>query len=171
MLNITLAFGMRWFCLLCSVFCGCTSILDRLSTDYYSRNYIVQIEVSELNSEGQPAPSIQNVLLRNHDTRVKTHAEGGWEILGSSEFNTSGSPRINHLHKLAQKIGATLVVLSKEFDRREQELVKRQEYQQGERITVNGTTVQLQGRWVDVVDVQTYVYHNYRATLLRQGSE
>ena len=91
--------------------------------------------------------------------------------MGSSEFNASGSPRINHLHNLARKLGATLVVFSKEFDRREQELVKRREYQQGERITVNGTTVQLQGRWVDVVDVQTHVYHNYRATLLRQGSE
>jgi hypothetical protein len=72
---------------------------------------------------------------------------------------------------MARKLGSTLVVYSSEFDRREQELVKRQEYQQGERITVNGTTVQLQGRWVEVVDVQTYVYHNYRATLLRQGSE
>jgi hypothetical protein len=96
---------------------------------------------------------------------------GGWEILGSSEFNTSGSPRINHLHNLARKLRATLVVYSTEFDRREQELVKRSEYQQGERITVNGTTVQLQGRWVEVVDVQTYVYHNFRATLLRQGGE
>ncbi len=162
---------MRFVFFLCIVLCGCTSILDRISTDYYSRNYIAQIEVSEQNSDGQIAPSVQNVLPRNHDARIKTHTEGGWEILGSSEFNTSGSPRINHLHNLAQKIGATLVVLSKEFDRREQELVKRQEYQQGERITVNGTTVQLQGRWVDVVDVQTNVYHDYRATLLRQGSE
>ena len=162
---------MRWFCLLCSVLCGCTSILDRLSTDYFERYYVADIEVSERNPKEQPEPSVQNVLPRNHDKRVKTHTDGGWEILGSSEFNTSGSPRINHLHNLAQKIGATLVVLSKEFDRREQELVKRQEYQQGERITVNGTTVQLQGRWVDVVDVQTNVYHDYRATLLRQGSE
>jgi len=162
---------MRWFCFPCILLCGCTSILDRLSTDYYGRNYVAQIEISEQNPDEQTAPSVQNVLPRNHDERVKTHTEGGWEILGSSEFNTSGSPRINHLHKLAGKLGATLVVFSKEFDRREQELVKRQEYQQGERITVNGTTVQLQGRWVEVVDVQTYVYHDYRATLLRQGSE
>ena len=162
---------MRSFGLLFVLLCGCTSILDRLSTDYYSRNYIAQIEVSEQDPDGQTAASVQNVLPRNHDVRVKTHTGGGWEVLGSSEFNTSGSPRINHLHKLAAKLGATLVVISKEFDRREQELVKRQEYQQGERITVNGTTVQLQGRWVEVVDVQTYVYHNYRATLLRQGSE
>ena len=162
---------MRFVFFLCIVLCGCTSILDRISTDYYSRNYIAQIEVSEQNSDGQIAPSVQNVLPRNHDARIKTHAEGGWEILGSSEFNTSGSPRINHLHNLSRRLGATLVVLSKEFDRREQELVKTQEYQQGERITVNGTTVQLQGRWVEVVDVQTNVYHDYRATLLRQRSE
>ena len=169
--NSTFTYQMRWFCLLCMVLCGCTSILDRLSTDYYAKNYIAEIEVVERDPEGHSAPSIQNVLLRNHDERVKTHTAGGWGIMGSSEFNASGSPRINHLHNLARKLGATLVVFSKEFDRREQELVKRREYQQGERITVNGTTVQLQGRWVDVVDVQTYVYHNYRATLLREGSE
>ena len=162
---------MRWFCLLCVVLCGCSSVLDRFSTDYYARNYIAEIEVAERELDGQSAPSIQSVLPRNHDERVKTHTVGGWEILGSSEFSTSGSPRINHLHNLARKLRATLVVYSTEFDRREQELVKRSEYQQGERITVNGTTVQLQSRWVDVVDVQTHVYHNYRATLLRQGSE
>ena len=33
------------------------------------------------------------------------------------------------------------------------------------------TTVQLEGRWVDVVDVETRVYHDYRATFLRPGSE
>ena len=162
---------MRWFCFLCIVLCGCSSILDRLSTDYFGRHYVADIEVSERNPKEQPEPSVQNVLPRNHDKRVKTHTDGGWEVLGSSEFNTSGSPRMNHLSKMARKLGSTLVVYSSEFDRREQELVKTQEYQQGERITVNGTTVQLQGRWVEVVDVQTNVYHDYRATLLRQGSE
>jgi len=161
----------RFVFFLCIVLCGCTSILDRISTDYFGRYYVADIEVSERNPKEQPEPSVQNVLPRNHDKRVKTHTDGGWEILGSSEFNTSGSPRMNHLSKMARKLGSTLVVYSSEFDRREQELVKRQEYQQGERITVNGTTVQLQGRWVEVVDVQTNVYHDYRATLLRQGSE
>jgi len=78
---------------------------------------------------------------------------------------------MNHLHNLARKLGSVLVVYSSEFDRREQELVTRQEYQQGERVTVNGTTVELEGRWVDVVRVETSVYHNYRATLLREGGE
>ena len=41
---------------------------------------------------------------------------------------------------------------------------QRREYQPGERISVNGTTVQLEGRWVDVVDVETRVCHDYRAT-------
>ena len=162
---------MRFVFFLCIVLCGCTSILDRISTDYFGRYYVSEIEVSERNPKEQPDPSVQNVLLRNHDKRVKTHTDGGWEVLGSCEFNTSGSPRMNHLHNLARKLGSVLVVYSSEFDRREQELVTRQEYQQGERVTVNGTTVELEGRWVDVVRVETSVYHNYRATLLREGGE
>ena len=72
---------------------------------------------------------------------------------------------------LGRKLGATLVVHSREFDRREQRMVKRREYQEGERIRVNDTTVELPGRWVDVVDVETREYHNYRATFLRTVGE
>ena len=63
------------------------------------------------------------------------------------------------------------MVYSREFDRREQELVKRSEYQRGELITVNGTTVEMDGRWVDVIDVVTRTYHDFRVTFLRTGRE
>ena len=150
---------------------GCTAVLDKLSTDYYERNYSARVPVEELNPKTQPEPSVQDVLMRNHGERVKMHADGGWEVLGSSEFNTSGSPRRNHLLKLARKIGSELVVHSREFDRREQELVSRSEYQQGERITVNGTTVEMEGRWVDVIDVVTRTYNDFRVTFLRTRHE
>ena len=162
---------MRWLFLFCVLFSGCTSVLDNISTDYFVRNYFAEKELSGGNWNEELEPSIQNVLARNHDKRVKARTDKGWEILGSSEFTTSGSPRINHLRNLARKLGSTLVVYSSEFDRREQELDTRKEYKQGERITVNGTTVRLEGRWVDVVHVETRFYHNYRATLLREPSE
>ena len=150
---------------------GCTSVLDKLSTNYYERNYSARIPVEELDPTTQPEPSVQDVLMRNHGERVKMHADGGWEVLGSSEFNTSGSPRRNHFLKLARKLGSELVVRSREFDRREQELVTRSHYQRGERITVNGTTVELEGRWVDVIDVVTRTYHDFRVTFLRARCE
>ena len=150
---------------------GCTAVLDKLSTNYYERNYSVRIPAVELDPKIQPEPSVQNALMRQHGERVQMHEEGGWEVLGSSEFNTSGSPRHNHLLNLARKLGSELVVYSREFDRSEQELVKRSEYQRGERITVNGTTVEMDGRWVDVIDVVTRTYHDFRVTFLRTGRE
>jgi hypothetical protein len=150
---------------------GCTAVMDKFSTNYYEKNYSVRISVEELDPKTQPEPSVQNVLIRDHGERIIMHEGGGWEVLGSSEFNTSGSPRHNHLSKLAKKLGSELVVYSREFDRREQELVKRSEYQQGERITVNGTTVEMEGRWVDVIDVVTRTYHNFRVTFLREERE
>lgn len=150
---------------------GCTAVMDKLSTNYYERNYSAQIPVEELNPKAQPQPSVQNALMPHHGERVKMHLDGGWEVLGISEFNTSGSPRHNHLLKLARKLGSKLVVYSQKFDRREQELVKRSEYQQGERITVNGTTVEMEGRWVDVIDVVTRTYHDFRVTFLRDVRE
>ena len=72
---------------------------------------------------------------------------------------------------MARKLGSELVVQSREFDRREQELVTRSHYQRGERITVNGTTVELEGRWVDVIDVVTRTYHDFRVTFLRARCE
>ena len=163
---------MRWILIGLVVFgTGCTSILDRLATDHYSKNYITDIEVVDRDPKGLPAPEVQNTLLSGHEERVRNHKNGGWQVLGVTEFNTSGSTRVNHLYNLARRKGASLVVHSKKFDRRDQEIIKRREYQPGERISVNGTTVQLEGRWVDVVDVETRVYHDYRATLLRPGSE
>ena len=172
----TFTYEMRcfvWIGLFAGLVCGtgCTAVIDKLSTDYYERNYSARIPVEELNPKTQPEPSVQNALMRHHGERVKMHVDGGWEVLGSSEFNTSGSPRRNHLLKLAKKLGSELVVYSRKFDRREQELVKRSEYQQGERITVNGTTVEMEGRWVDVIDVVTRTYHDFRVTFLRTGRE
>jgi hypothetical protein len=163
---------MRWIIIGFVVFgTGCTSVLDRLATDHYSKHYISDSEVVDRDPKGLPAPEVQNTLLSGHEERVQNHKNGGWQVLGVSEFNTSGSTRVNHLYNLARRKGASLVVHSKKFDRREQEIIKRREYQEGERISVNGTTVQLEGRWVDVVDVETRVYHDYRATFLRPDSE
>jgi hypothetical protein len=163
---------MRWIIIGFVVFgTGCTSVLDRLATDHYSKHYISDSEVVDRDPKGLPAPEVQNTLLSGHEERVQNHKNGGWQVLGVSEFNTSGSTRVNHLYNLARRKGAPLVVHSKKFDRREQEIIKRREYQEGERISVNGTTVQLEGRWVDVVDVETRVYHDYRATFLRPDSE
>ena len=163
---------MRWLLIILMVIStGCTSVIDRLSVNHYERNYITDIEVTHRDPQGHPAPTVQRVFMRHHDRRLETHQTGGWETLGSSEFNTSDSPRENHLLDLGRKLGATLVVHSREFDRREQRMVKRREYQEGERIRVNDTTVELPGRWVDVVDVETREYHNYRATFLRTVGE
>ena len=162
-----------WIGLFTGLVCGtgCTAVLDKLSVNYYERNYSARIPVEELDPKTQPEPSVQDVLMRNHGERVKMHADGGWEVLGSSEFNTSGSLRRYHLLNLARKTGTELVVQSREFDRREQELVTRSRYQRGERITVNGTIVELEGRWVNVVDVVTRTYHDFRVTFLRTGRE
>ena len=162
-----------WIGLFAGLVCGtgCTAVLDKLSTNYYERNYSARIPVEELDPKTQPEPSVQDVLMRNHGERVKMHADGGWEVLGSSEFNTSGSLRRYHLLNLARKTGTELVVQSREFDRREQELVTRSRYQRGERITVNGTIVELEGRWVNVVDVVTRTYHDFRVTFLRSRCE
>ena len=163
---------MRWILIgLVVLGTGCTSIMDRLTTDQYSKHYIAEIDVVDRDPKGLPAPEIQSTLLSSHTERVQSHQNGGWQVVGVAEFNTSGAIRENHLYDLARRKGASLVVHSQKFDRREQEIIKRREYQPGERINVNGTIVQLEGRWVDVVDVWTRVYHDYRATFLRSGSE
>ena len=172
----TFTYEMRyfiWIGLFTGLVCGtgCTAVLDKFSTNYYERNYSTRISVVELDPKNQPEPSVQKAQMRAHGERVKIHEDGGWEVLGSSEFNTSGSPRHNHLLNLARKLGSELVVYSREFDRSEQELVKRSEYQRGERITVNGTTVELEGRWVNVVDVVTRTYHDFHVTFLRARCE
>jgi hypothetical protein len=114
---------------------------------------------------------VQQTLMRRHAERVKLHTDGGWEILGESEFNTSNSPSNRQLLKQARAVGAELVVHSREFDRREQEWVQRREYEPGERITVNGTTIERRGKWVDRHEPVSRQYHNYRATFLRRRGE
>jgi hypothetical protein len=150
---------------------GCTAILDKLSTDYYQQNYFAEIDVEELDAESQSEPDIQNVAMRHHDDEVDSRVFDGWEVLGSSEFNTAFSPRRNHLRRKARQLGAGRAVLSSVFDRREQEIVRRNEFVPGQCIIINGTTVHLPGRWVPTVDVVTRTYHDYRATFLRRARE
>ncbi|MBC8326383.1 MAG: hypothetical protein H8E27_12240 [Verrucomicrobia subdivision 3 bacterium] len=116
-------------------------------------------------------PEVQQTLMRRHAERVKLHTDGGWEILGESEFNTSSSVSTRQLRKQARAVGAELVVHSREFERREQEWVQRREYEPGERITVNGTTLERPGKWVDRHEPVSRQYHNYRATFLHRGRE
>ena len=109
--------------------------------------------------------------MRRHMERVKLHTDGGWDILGESEFNTAYSASNRQLLKQARAVGAELVVHSREFDRREQEWVQRREYEPGERFTVNGTTIVRPGKWVDRHEPVTRQYHNYHATFLRRCGE
>ena len=150
---------------------GCTAVLDKLSTDYYQQNYFAEIPVDELDEKFQSEPDIQSVVMRHHDDEVDSDVFDGWEVLGSSEFNTASSPRRNHLRRKARRLGAGRVVLSSAFDRREREIVRRNEFLPGRWITINGTTVHLPGRWVPTVDVVTRTYHDYRATFLRRARE
>jgi len=150
---------------------GCTALMDKLSTDYYQQNYFAEIDVDELDAESQSESDIQKVAMRHHDDEVDSFVFDGWEVLGSSEFNTASSPRRNHLRRKARRLGAGRVVLSSAFDRREQEIVRRNEFVPGHWIVVNGTTVHLPGRWVPTVDVVTRTYHDYRATFLRRARE
>ena len=79
--------------------------MDRLATDHYSKHYISDIEVVDRDPKGLPAPEVQNTLLSSHEERVQNHKNGGWQVLGVSEFNTSGSLR--NLCKLApQALGS-----------------------------------------------------------------
>ena len=150
---------------------GCTAIIDGLSTDYYQRHYVPEISVEEVEAKSQPEPDIQPVAMRRHDTVVDSVVVDGWEVLGTAEFNTAASPRRNHLRRHARRLGAGRVVLSSAFDRREQDVVRRNEFVPGHWISVNGTIVQLPGRWVPTVDVVTRTYHDFRATFLRRIRE
>lgn len=150
---------------------GCTALMDKLSTDFYQQNYFAEIDVDELDAESQSESDIQKVAMRHHDDEVDSDVFDGWEVLGSSEFNTASSPRQNHLRRKARRLGAGRVVLSSAFDRREQEIVRRNEFVPGQCIIINGTTVHLPGRWVPTVDVVTRTYHDYRATFLRRARE
>ena len=71
--------GLLFAGLLCGT--GCTAVIDKLSTNYYERNYSVRIPVEELNPKTQPEPSVQNTLMPHHGERVKMHVGAGWEVL------------------------------------------------------------------------------------------
>ena len=154
---------------------GC-NVLEDLGTNPYEANYFPLKSVAIVPAPSEPAimvdqPEVQQSLMRRHTERVKLHTDGGWEILGESGFNTSNSPSNRQLLKQARAVGAELVVHSREFDRREQEWVHRREYEPGERFTVNGTTIERPGKWVERHEPVTREYHNYRATFLRRCGE
>ena len=68
---------MRWILIGLVVFgTGCTSILDRLAADHYSKHYITDIEVVDRDPKGLPAPEVQNTLLSGHKERVRYHKNG-----------------------------------------------------------------------------------------------
>ena len=152
------------------VLCVGCNVLEDLGGNPYAENYFPLICAGP-QSELAPEPEVQQTLMRRHVERVDFHTKGGWEILGESEFNTSNSVSHRHLLKHARSVGAELVVHSSQFDRSEQEWSTHHEYEPGERITVNGTTIERPGKWVDRHQPVTRRYHDYRATFLRPRRE
>ena len=144
---------------------GC-NVLEDLGTNPYEAHYFPLNSVVSVPVPSAPItePEVQQTLMRRHAERVKLHTDGGWDIFGESEFNTSNSASNRQLLKQARAVGAELVVHSWEFDRREQEWVQRREYESGERFTVNGTTIERP-------EPVTRKYYNYRATFLRRRGE
>jgi len=151
---------------------GC-NVLEDLGTNPYEAHYFWLNSVVSVPVPSAPIaePEVQQTLMRRHAERVKLHTDGGWDILGESEFNTSNSASNRQLLKQGRAVGAELVVHSREFDRREQEWVQRREYEPGERFTVNGTTIERPGKWVERHEPVTRKYYNYRATFLRRRGE
>ena len=151
------------------------NVLEDLGSNPYEAHYFpvnsgVALPTGALvNSVELTEPEVQQTLMRRHAERVKLHTEGGWEILGESEFNTSNSASNRQLLKQARAVGAA--VHSRQFDRREQEWVHRREYEPGERFTVNGPTIERPGKWVEHREPVTRQYYDYRATFLRRRGE
>jgi hypothetical protein len=106
--------------------------------------------------------------MGRHDEEIRRLEASGHQVIGLAEFNTSSSPSRKHLPKQAKRVGADIAVSSSKFDRRSQELANTQEWVSGETITVNGTIVETEGRWVNQVEVRNYEYYNYKATFLRR---
>jgi len=138
------------------------------ATNNYETYFIPRVPLPENPSENPIDPEIYPVPMERHDEEVQRLEASGHQIIGIAEFNTSSSPSRKHLPKQAKKIGADVAVSSSKFDRRTQELANTQEWMAGERITVNGTTVETPGRWVNQVEVRNYEYYNYKATFLRK---
>lgn len=145
--------------------------MDKLATDHYERHYAERLAVVVEEKTLSTEPEIRKVAMRYHDESVDRAVGKGWEVLGTAEFNTSDSPRRNHLRRKAQRLGAGRVVLSSLFDRRVRDVVRRNEFVPGNTITVNGTTVHMPGRWEPTLDVVTYEYYDFRATFLRRDRE
>ncbi len=155
------------------VLCTGCSVFEDWGGNPYEKNYFPLNGVGSFPTVSTPIaePEVQQTLMRRHAERVDFHTKGGWEILGESEFNTSYSASQRQLLKQALAVGAELVVHSREFDRTEQEWVERREFESGERFTVNGTTIERPGKWVDRHEPVTRRYHDYRATFLRRRGE
>ena len=145
-------------------FSGC-AFLDSLRENPYESHYFGESE--EVLSEAHGPAERRTVLMENHAAMVDDFKQHGYEVLGAAEFQTSNAPGGTHLPKQARKVGANLVVWSRRFDRNEQRLVNSREYLPGERITVNGTTVETRGRWVNSIEVRNWDYYDYKATFLR----
>ena len=137
------------------------------ATNNYKAYFLPRVQLSENPPENPIEPQILRVSMERHNEEVKRLEAAGYQIIGLAEFNTSSSPNSKHLPKQAKRVGADAAVSSRQFDRKTQELANSSEWVPGERITVNGTTVETEGRWVNQIEVRNYVYYNYRATFMR----
>ncbi len=137
------------------------------ATNNYEKYFIPRVPLRENAAESAIELDIYRVPMTSHETEVSRLKTLGHEIIGVSEFNSSSFPSSKHLPKAAKKVGATVAVSSRKFDRREQKLENTREWIPGERITVNGVTVETEGRWVNQIEVRDYEYNDYKATFLR----
>ncbi|MBL68791.1 MAG: hypothetical protein CMO66_05585 [Verrucomicrobiales bacterium] len=156
------------FVFLLLLVCSGCSVLDRLSENKYETHYIPLVTLPDAPREDVPEPSLRPVLMENHSDTVRALRESGHELLGTSEFNTANQPPASHLPRHAKAVGAMVVVTSQKFDRESQRLENTREFVPGERVTVNGVTVETEGRWVNQVVVRDYIYYDYRASFLRR---
>ena len=147
---------------------GCLLISTGCATNNYETYFVPRVPLPENLSASSVEPDIYPVSMERHDEEVRRLESSGHQIIGIAEFNTSSSPSRKHLPKQAKRIGADIAVSSSKFDRKTQELANTQEWVDGETITVNGTTVETPGRWVNQVEVRNYEYYNYKATFLRR---
>ena len=138
------------------------------ATNNYKAHFIPRVPLPENPSENPIDPQIYRVSMERHTEEVRRLESSGHQIIGLAEFNTSSSPSGKHLLKQAKRVGADVAVSSEKFDRKTQELANTREWVSGERIMVNGTTVETEGRWVNQVEVRNYQYYNYKATFLRK---
>ena len=147
---------------------GCLLMGFGCATNNYKAHFIPRVPLPENPSENPIDPQIYRVSMERHNEEVRRLEAAGHQIIGSAEFNTSSSPSGKHLLKQAKRVEADVAVSSEKFDRKTQELANTQEWVRGETITVNGTTVETEGRWVNQIEVRNYQYYNYKATFLRR---